>query len=101
MNFVCDNDWVLFRAECYYFGPVRNQSLKTWYDANDFCKSSGANLVVIGDPYEMSFITGMYSQKTNMVMDRLITVCNLVKRLNQFSVYNLGFSRLAHRGLQH
>ncbi|XP_053398682.1 uncharacterized protein LOC128556876 isoform X2 [Mercenaria mercenaria] len=62
VNYICDHDWVLFRGECYYFGPVRNQSLKNWYDANDFCKSSGAQLVVIGNPYEMSFVTVQQSK---------------------------------------
>lgn len=54
----CDPDWVQHDGRCYYFGPVRNQSLKNWADANDYCKSSGGNLVIIGDPYEMSFVTG-------------------------------------------
>ncbi|XP_060586405.1 uncharacterized protein LOC132742102, partial [Ruditapes philippinarum] len=62
VNYVCDKDWVLYQTECYYFGPVGNQSLKNWYDANDFCKSSGAYLVVIGDPYEMSFVTVQQSK---------------------------------------
>jgi hypothetical protein len=68
VNYVCDKDWVLYQTECYYFGPVGNQSLKNWYDANDFCKSSGAYLVVIGDPYEMSFVTGMYSSAQDSLL---------------------------------
>ncbi|KAL4230751.1 hypothetical protein ACF0H5_011126 [Mactra antiquata] len=58
----CDKDWILHGSNCYYFGPVRNQSLKNWGDANDFCRSSGGNLVIISDPYEMSFITVQQSQ---------------------------------------
>lgn len=59
----CDVNWKLFRNKCYYFGPVGQQSLKNWYDAHDYCKSfSGGNLVVIGDPYEMSFVTVQQSK---------------------------------------
>ena len=54
----CDPDWILYSKKCYYFGPLRNQSSKTWDEAKAYCQATGGSLVVIGDPYEISFVTG-------------------------------------------
>lgn len=57
-TYACEQDWKVFGKKCYYFGPIKTQTTKTWERARDYCASSGGNLVIIDDPYEMSFVTG-------------------------------------------
>ncbi|XP_038614740.1 C-type lectin domain family 2 member L-like [Tachyglossus aculeatus] len=47
----CPDDWVQFRKKCYLFNGEKN-----WTESQEFCKSQGAELVVIESQQELSLV---------------------------------------------
>ncbi|XP_028984012.1 natural killer cells antigen CD94-like [Betta splendens] len=52
----CQSGWIQFQEKCYLF--YENDSpWRTWDDSRTFCQSNGADLLVIDNPEEQSFIS--------------------------------------------
>ncbi|XP_038615569.1 C-type lectin domain family 2 member L-like [Tachyglossus aculeatus] len=51
----CPEDWLHLRKKCYFLSSEL-ENKKNWNDSQEFCKSQGADLVVIEDKRELLFI---------------------------------------------
>ncbi|XP_066536374.1 macrophage mannose receptor 1-like [Hoplias malabaricus] len=69
----CAPDWFKFQNKCY----KRQLEQKTWYDARDYCKRTGGNLVSITHQLQQAFLTLKMVEDTQ---DLWIGFSNLANR---------------------
>ncbi len=54
----CPGTWTIFSGSCYFV----NKKKQNWNDAEDWCKSEGANLLKINNQAEYESTTEFYAQ---------------------------------------